>query len=49
MAELFARDADGSLKLHIHAELPFTVEGVRQAQDMIERGASAGKMLIKVA
>ena len=48
MAELFAHVANGSLKTHIQAELPFTPEGVRKAQEAMVGGTSAGKMVLKV-
>ena len=49
MAELFAHVANGSLKTHIQAELPFSPEGVREAQEAMVEGTSVGKVILKVA
>ncbi|KAJ6520184.1 hypothetical protein C8R45DRAFT_954206 [Mycena sanguinolenta] len=46
--QLFALVADGSLKIKIHHEYPFTAEGAQQAQKDLTGGKSTGKLLIKV-
>ncbi|KAF7337554.1 USP domain-containing protein [Mycena sanguinolenta] len=46
--QLFALVADGSLKIKIHQEYPFTAEGAKQAQKDLTGGKSTGKLLIKV-
>ncbi len=47
--ELFKLIADGSLKVRIHAEYPFTAEGVQQAQKDLTGGKTVGKLIIKIA
>jgi len=46
--QLWALVADGSLKIKIHKEYPFTAEGAIQAQKDLTGGKSTGKLLIKV-
>ena len=48
-AELCRLIADGTLKIRIHAEYPFTAEGVQQAQKDLVGGKTIGKVIIKVA
>ncbi|KAJ7724227.1 NAD-P-binding protein [Mycena metata] len=45
---LFALIADGSLKIKVHKEYPFTKEGAIEAQQDLTSGKSIGKLLIKV-
>ncbi|EIW55614.1 NAD-P-binding protein [Trametes versicolor FP-101664 SS1] len=47
--ELFKLIADGDLKVRIHAEYPFTAEGVQQAQKDLTGGKTVGKLIIKIA
>ncbi|RPD65639.1 NAD-P-binding protein [Lentinus tigrinus ALCF2SS1-7] len=47
-AELFRLIADGRLKVRIHAEVPFTAEGVQQAEKDLVGGETVGKLVIKV-
>ncbi|KAJ7922781.1 hypothetical protein B0H13DRAFT_1981728 [Mycena leptocephala] len=46
--QLFALVGDGSLKIKIHKEYPFSAEGAIQAQKDLTGGKSTGKLLIKV-
>jgi NADPH2:quinone reductase len=48
-AELWKLISSGVLKINIHAEYPFTAEGVRQAHVDLTTGKTTGKLLIKVA
>ncbi|KAF8497236.1 NAD(P)-binding protein [Russula emetica] len=48
-AELWRLVSSGTLKINIHAEYPFTAEGVRQAHVDLTTGKTTGKLLIKVA
>ena len=48
-AQLWKLIADGTLKINIHAEYPFTAEGVQQAQKDLTGGKTVGKVLIKIA
>ncbi|RPD65638.1 NAD-P-binding protein [Lentinus tigrinus ALCF2SS1-7] len=41
--------ADGTLKIRIHAEYPFSAEGVQQAQKDLVGGKTIGKVIVKVA
>ncbi|KAJ7651564.1 NAD-P-binding protein [Mycena polygramma] len=47
-SELFAFVADGTLKVKIHKEYPFTAEGAIQAQKDLTGGHTTGKLVIKV-
>jgi NADPH:quinone reductase len=47
--ELFRLISDGTLRINIHSEYPFTAAGVRQAQEDLTGGKTTGKLLIKVA
>ncbi len=47
-AELWRWVSTGALKINIHAEYPFTAEGVRQAHTDLTTGQTTGKLLIKV-
>ncbi len=47
--ELWRLIADGTLKIRIHAEYPFTAEGVQQAQKDLVGGKTVGKLVHKVA
>ncbi|KAL7284114.1 NAD-P-binding protein [Trametes coccinea BRFM310] len=47
--ELFNLIAKGDLKIRIHAEYPFTAEGVQQAQKDLTGGKTVGKLIVKVA
>ena len=49
ITELFSLIANGKLKIRIHAEYPFTAEGVQQAQRDLTGGQTIGKLIIKVA
>lgn len=40
---------NGTLKVNIHGEYPFTAEGVVNAQTDLTGGKSTGKLLIKIA
>jgi NADPH2:quinone reductase len=46
--ELWGLVSGGALKTAIHAECPFTADGVRQAQIDLTTGKTSGKLLIKV-
>lgn len=46
--KIFELIADGTLKLNIHKEYPFTAEGARQAQSDLVDGKTTGKLVIKV-
>ncbi|KAI0711294.1 NAD-P-binding protein [Earliella scabrosa] len=48
-AQLWKLIADGTLKINIHGEYPFTAEGVQQAQKDLTGGKTVGKVLIKIA
>jgi NADPH:quinone reductase len=39
---------NGTLKINIHKEYPFTTEGVQQAQRDLTTGKTTGKLIIKV-
>ena len=47
--QLWKLIADGTLKINIHGEYPFTAEGVQQAQKDLTGGKTVGKVLIKIA
>ncbi|KAI9456649.1 NAD-P-binding protein [Lactarius psammicola] len=47
-AELWGLVSSGALKINIHAEYPFTAEGVRQAHTDMTTSKTTGKLLIKV-
>ncbi|KAJ7150401.1 NAD(P)-binding protein [Mycena filopes] len=46
--ELYSLVADGSLKIKVHKEYPFTAEGAIQAQKDLTSGQTTGKLIIKV-
>ncbi|RDX41041.1 NAD-P-binding protein [Lentinus brumalis] len=46
---VFRLVADGTLKMRIHAEYPFTAQGVQKSQTDMVNGTSVGKLLIKIA
>lgn len=46
--KLFELIAKGTLKIFIHKEYPFTVEGARQAQTDLVGGKTVGKLVINV-
>lgn len=48
-ADLWGLLSSGVLRTNIHAEYPFTAEGVRQAHIDLTTGTTSGKLLIKVA
>jgi len=48
-AELFKLIADGTLKINVHKEYPFTAEGVAESQKDLTGGKTAGKLVIKIA
>ncbi|KAH9999118.1 NAD-P-binding protein [Russula vinacea] len=48
-AELWRLVSNGALRINIHAEYPFTDEGVRRAHIDLTTGKTTGKLLIKVA
>ncbi len=45
---LFALLAQGVIKLNVVKELPFTADGVKQAQKDLVDGNTIGKLVIKV-
>lgn len=47
--ELFKLIENGTLKISIHKEYPFTAEGVAESQKDLTGGKTAGKLVIKVA
>jgi NADPH2:quinone reductase len=47
--KLFDLISRGIIKIHIHKEYPFTVEGVRQAQEDLAGGKTVGKLVVRVA
>ena len=49
IADLFRLVGEGALQVPIHGEYDFTPEGVRAAQEVLEAGQTAGKLLIKIA
>ena len=46
--EYFSYVAEGTVKVLVHKEYPFTAEGVAQAQQDITGRGTAGKLLIKI-
>ncbi|KAI0827025.1 NAD-P-binding protein [Trametes gibbosa] len=48
-AQLFGLLASGQLKVQVHAEYPFTAEGVQQAQKDLTGGKTVGKLIMKIA
>ncbi|KAJ6575469.1 NAD-P-binding protein [Mycena capillaripes] len=46
--ELFSFIADGTLKIKVHKEYPFTAEGAIHAQKDLTGGLTTGKLIIKV-
>jgi NADPH:quinone reductase len=48
-SELWGLVSSGILRINIAEEYPFTAEGVRRAHTDLTTGATAGKLLIKVA
>ena len=46
--KLFGLIENGTLKINIYKEYPFTAEGVRQAQIDLTGGKTAGKLIVKV-
>ena len=49
ITELFKLIANGTVKINVHAECPFTAEGVQQAQKDLTGGKTTGKLIVKVA
>lgn len=49
VTELFQLIADGTLKVNVFKEYPFTGEGVQQAQKDLTGGKTTGKLVIKIA
>ena len=47
-AELWGMISNGTLRVNVHTEYPFTAEGVRQAHTDLTSGATTGKLLIRV-
>lgn len=47
--ELFRLIVDGTLKVNIHKEYPFTADGVIEAQKDLTGGKTTGKLVIKIA
>ncbi|KAG5340548.1 hypothetical protein C0989_001234 [Termitomyces sp. Mn162] len=46
--KVFELIGDGTLKINIFKEYPFTTEGVRQAQSDLVEGKTTGKLIVKV-
>jgi len=46
--KVFELIGDGTLKIHIFKEYPFTTDGVKQAQTDLVEGKTVGKLIIKV-
>lgn len=46
--EVLSLIADGTLKINVHKEYPFTVEGVVDAQKDLTGGKTTGKLVIKI-
>ncbi|KAG6859641.1 hypothetical protein C0995_006348 [Termitomyces sp. Mi166 len=46
--KVFELIGDGTLKINIFKEYPFTAEGVRQAQNDLVGGKTTGKLIVKV-
>lgn len=46
--ELWGLVSSGDLRINIHAEYPFTAQGVRQAHIDLTTGMTVGKLLIKI-
>lgn len=46
---LFELITDGTFKINVHKEYPFTAEGVQQAQKDLVGGHTTGKVVVKVA
>ena len=49
ITELFRLIENGTVKINIHGDYPFTAEGVQQAQKDLTGGKTTGKLLIKIA
>ena len=47
--QVFGMIADGSLKITISQEYPFTAEAVQQAHKDLTGGKTVGKLVVKVA
>ncbi|EPQ60227.1 NAD P-binding protein [Gloeophyllum trabeum ATCC 11539] len=47
--ELFDLIANGTIKINVFKEYPFTAEGVQEAQKDLTGGKSTGKLVIKIA
>lgn len=46
--KVFELIGNGSLRINIFKEYPFTAEGVKQAQSDLAEGKTTGKLIIKV-
>lgn len=46
--EVFGLIKDGTVKINIHKEYPFTAEGVIDAQKDLTGGKTTGKLVIKI-
>lgn len=47
--QIFDLISNGTLKIKIFKEYPFTAEGVKQAQQDLTEGKTTGKLVIKVS
>jgi len=47
-AKVFELIENGTLKINIFQEYPFTAEGVQQAQKDLTGGKTTGKLIVKV-
>ncbi|KAF9469594.1 hypothetical protein BDZ94DRAFT_1278795 [Collybia nuda] len=47
-SKVFKLVEDGTLKIHVFKDYPFTTEGVRQAQSDLVEGRTTGKLVVKV-
>ncbi|TBU61183.1 NAD(P)-binding protein [Dichomitus squalens] len=49
VTELFKLIENGTVKINIHGDYPFTAEGVQQSQKDLTGGKTTGKLLIKIS
>jgi NADPH:quinone reductase len=47
--EVFRLIQDGTIKIAVHKEYPFTAEGVVAAQQDLTGGKTTGKLVMKIA
>jgi NADPH2:quinone reductase len=47
--ELYDLVANGTIKVRVHQEYPFTAQGVRNAHSDLASGITTGKLVVKIA